>query len=684
MIGYGDQLLYVLSWLAVLKLLQLSVWPALRPLFGRLAYPAAYTTSLLLLLLGSFYLGVARLPTWLAVVPFLVLLGAGIAKRWFGRAEWAGVARWDLVFLVFFLFVLELRFFNPYVSHYSEQFMDMAWIASIMRTPVVTPLDPWFAGGTLDIYYYLGHWLMAQLGMIAGVPARVVFNLVLPTVMAVSAVNCYLIGHILLERYRWLPLSLLVLVNPTAIHQLIIRGQLIPALDHARHAILHNYTEFPLFSMILGDPHALVMGMINQLFLIALLAFAWTRWTDLSSRQRWALSGLAALSLGAMPGINSWDVLVYGPLVVAVGLLLWWRHRSGQDATAARQALLFPVLVPCAAVLVYLPYLLQMQQGSVKGISMVLAPSSPVQFLMTLGFFFAVVAIAIASCVRRQPLLIVVAVPFVFQGYLAAAIAAVLLAYMLMRLRRTWRIEDLLVTAGLLIVLAVELVYIREALGGDSFRMNTMHKFYFIAWFLLGVGTTVTVGRWLSARPEPLVKAPAARKVAGLIAVAALLAFPIVFQPDVGEGLLGLRFAGGDCTLDGLAYLDYEHPGDAEAILFLETYPRVNGIVEAVGGDFDYGAPISSFTGTPTILGKAAHEFLWRTNDDGWWWTRIPDVQRIYEEPDQTVALMRQYGCELLYVGDLERQKYTVDLPSSGLEAIYDQGGVQIYRRAGA
>ena len=57
MIGYGDQVLYVLSWLAVLKLLQLSVWPALRPLFGRLAYPAAYTVSLLLLLLGSFYLG---------------------------------------------------------------------------------------------------------------------------------------------------------------------------------------------------------------------------------------------------------------------------------------------------------------------------------------------------------------------------------------------------------------------------------------------------------------------------------------------------------------------------------------------------------------------------------------------------------------------------------------------------
>ena len=40
--------------------------------------------------------------------------------------------------------------------------MDMAWVAAIMRAPVVTPPDPWFVGGTLDVYYYLGHWLMAQ------------------------------------------------------------------------------------------------------------------------------------------------------------------------------------------------------------------------------------------------------------------------------------------------------------------------------------------------------------------------------------------------------------------------------------------------------------------------------------------------------------------------------------------
>lgn len=681
MIGYGDQVLYVLSWLAVLKLLQLSVWPALRSVFGRLAYPAAYTASLLLLLLGSFYLGVAHLPTWLVIVPFLVLIGAGIARGWYGRAEWEGVVKWDLVLLIFFLFVLELRFFNPYVSHYSEQFMDLAWVASIMRNPVVTPPDPWFAGGTLDVYYYLGHWLMAQLGLLSGVPARVVFNLVLPTVMAVSAVNCLLIGHILLARYRWLPIGLLVLVNPTAIYQLALGTALIPALDKSRHAIQNGLTEYPLFSMILGDPHALVMSMINQLFLIALMAFAWTRWSELSSRQRWGTMGLSALSLGAMLGINSWDVLVYGPLVVIIGLLLWWRSRADSGAPA-RQALLYSILVPALGLVLYLPYLLAIQPGSVHGILPVLSPSEPVSFLLSWGFFFTVIAIAIARQLPRQAYLLLVAVPFLYLGYYSAAIAAVLLACMLAR--RSGRFEDLMVIAGLGLVLFVEVLYFREIFDNEYFRTNTMHKLYYIAWLMLGIGCAGLIGRWLSGRPQQLLAAPAARTACAVAAVALLLAFPVVAQPDVGRGLLRIDFGGGDRTLDGLAYLDYAHPADAEAIRFLESLPGAKGIVEAVGDDYSYGAPISSFTGIPTIVGKRSHELQWRTNSDGWWWTRIPDVEMVYEDPSRTVALMRQYGCELLYVGALERQKYTVNLPLSGLDRIYDRNGVQIYRLSAA
>jgi YYY domain-containing protein len=679
MIGYGDQVLYVISWLAILKLLQLSVWPLLRPLFGRLAYPAAYTSSLLVLLLVSWYLGLAHLPTWVAIAPFLVILGAGIARRQYGRREWEGVLQWDLVFLVFFLFVLELRFFSPYVSHYSEQFMDLAWVASIMRNPVVTPLDPWFAGETLNIYYYLGHWLMAQLGLLSGVPARIVFNLVLPTVMAVSAVNCYLIGHLLLERHRWLPLGLLVLVNPTLFVKLASGKELVAALDGSRHAIQNGLTEYPFFSMILGDPHALVMGMINQLFLIALIIFAWTRWSTLSDWQRWTVIALSALSLGAMPGINSWDIVVYGPVVVVFGLLLWRRVRE-EGGRCALQALLYPFLVPILGIGLYAPYLLALKPGSVHGILPVMSPSEPVTFLLTHGFFFVVIAVAIARQVPRHPLLFLVAVPFLFFGYYSAAIVAILLVYMC----RRWsgRIEDLFAIIGLACILMVELVYFREIFDNEYFRTNTMHKIYYIAWLNLGVGCAGIIGRWLGDRPDLLSFTPAVRKALVAVAIAALLAFPIVFQPDVGSDYLGIHFKGGDRTLDGLEYLDYEHPDDAAAVRFLANYSVDGYLVEAVGDDYSYGAPISSFTGIPTIVGKRSHELQWRTNDDNWWWIRLPEVQRIYEDPDVSLSLMKKYGCNLLYLGGIEREKYRVNLPAAGLVPIFEQNGTTIFQRA--
>lgn len=682
MIGYGDQAVFVLSWILVLKLLQLSVWPLLRPTFGRLAYPAAFTTSLLALLAGSWYLGLAHLPTWLVIVPFLVLLGAGIARRKYGRAEWVGAWRWELAFFVFFLFVLELRFFNPYVSHYSEQFMDLAWVASIMRNPVVTPLDPWFAGGTLNIYYYLGHWLMAQLALLAGVPARIVFNLVLPTVFGLSAVNCLMIGHLLLERQRWLLLGLLVLVNPTALVQLASGKALVPALDHSRHAIAHGLTEYPFFSSILGDPHALVMSMFNQLFLVALLVVAWTRWRDLSMHQRWVVIGLSALSLGAMPGINSWDVVVYGPLVVVVGILIWWRERQ-EGGWTSRQALLYTVLVPGLGLGLYLPYLLALKPGSVHGVLPVLSPSEPVTFLLTHGFFFAVVVCAIARFVPRHLYLFLLAVPFAYLGYYSAAITVVLVALTLVRARQTGRIEDLLVAAGLMIILAVDLVYFREAFDNEYFRTNTMHKFYYIAWILLGVGCAGLAGRWLQGRRR-LQEVPRAAQVSLVVlCVALLLAFPIVFQPDVGRDLLGIQFKGGSHTLDGLAYLDFDHPGDAAAVRFLETYRGGGCIIEAVGDDYSYGSPISSFTGMPTVVGKRSHELQWRTNEDEWWWIRPADVEAMYEEPARTIELMERYNCTLIYVGEIEQRKYAVNLDGAGLESIYLEDGVQIYRIPG-
>ena len=45
---------------------------------------------------------------------------------------------------------------------------------------------------------------------------------------------------------------------------------------------------------------------------------------------------------------------------------------------------------------------------------------------------------------------------------------------------------------------------------------------------------------------------------------------------------------------------------------------------------------------------------------------RIADVESIYEDPEKTVMLMKKYHATLLYIGDAERERYKVHIPTSG------------------
>ena len=673
-----SQLLAVVAWLAVLKLVQLALWPVLAPLFGRYAYPVSFSASVLGLSLLAWYLGTVGLPVQLALAPFLLLLGWFAYRRAYTREVLVENWRWDAVFLVLFVFLLECRYINPSAS-FAEKFMDHGFVASIMRTPVVPPWDPWFAGGHLNVYYYYGSWIMGVLGLSTGVPSRLVFNLGLPTVLALAGVNCYMVGHLLLDRYRWLPVLPLILPNPASV---VLAAQGVPlstvAWDSTR-VITDTINEYPLFSFTWGDLHAHVIGIFNQAFLIALLVLALRRWPELSERARLVLIGLVALSLGAMPGINSWDVLLYGPITLLVAGLIWLRHRH--DADGGRiTALHLLIAAPVLAIALYAPYYLSFASSGIKGIGLVTAPSDPVQFLLVYGFFLAIAYLACIPELRRRPYLVVAALPFLLAGYAAAAIAVVPLACLVTRLAardNRGRPEDLLVALGLAIAIFCELVYLKDNMGDQYFRMNTVFKFYIGAWLLLGIGTFVMAGRFLDrpAVTERVARVPRAARRGIVVAVLALLlAAPFLAAGNVTHPTY---------TLDGLAFLDREHPGDADAIRYLQGIPGHHVIVEGQGSDYSYAARVSSFTGMQAVIGWTFHEFMWR-NDYGPVQERMADVRAAYEDPARTIAVMEKYGADLLYVGDFERETYRVSLPTTGLEPVYDQGGVQIYRRAEA
>ncbi|MDD1693668.1 MAG: DUF2298 domain-containing protein, partial [Methanoregula sp.] len=574
----------MLCWLIVLTLLQLSVYPSLKKTFGSFAFPAAFPASLLIFTLLSWYCGLAQIPIQAALIPFLALASWHLYQRAYRiddlKAEW----HWEALFLVCFFLMLDVRFVNPSIS-YAEKFMDHGFLASVIRNPVVPPLDPWFAGGSLNVYYYLGYWMLGCLSIVSGVPSTVAFNLSLPTVFALSAVSLYAIGTLLLDRFRWLPLVILVLPNPALIFQLITGTAVNPAYDPSlswlgTRTITNTINEYPLFSFVWGDVHAHVVSIFNQVFLIFLLLFVYHRWETLNGYAKGIVMGLIAISLGSMPLFNTWDVLIYAPVVLAIAVLILWRNRMNIDRST--WALLFAV--PPISIICYLPFYFQLQTTT-GAVAFVQTPSDPLEFLMVNGLFIAIFFALLVPEIRKKPWLLLVALPFAVAGYTSAAIAIIPLVYFTVKKDRDF--ADILAVFGLAILIICELFYIKDNMGETYFRMNTVFKCYLPAWLMLGTSAFVMIGQWLSSWDRvPALSVRTTIIITGIV-ICLLFAAPFSVQYNSGYGT---------GTLDGLAYLSTSHPGDAGAVAYLRTLSGNEILVEAENGDYTYYSRVSSFT----------------------------------------------------------------------------------------
>lgn len=665
-----EQLCWVICWIALLKLLQLPLIPLLKRTFGEISYPLSYSLGLLLFALASWYSGIAGLPLYCAFVPFALLVLLSIREIGFRFAPSREQIRWDLVFLAAFSILLYIRFLNPSIS-FAEKFMDHAFLASIMRNPVVPPLDPWYAGGRLDIYYYLGYWAMGAMGVVTQVPSTVVFNLALPTVFALAVLNALAFASVLLTRYRWVVVAAVFLINPAFVKELLLGAPLNAVMWNSTRVIQGTINEYPLFSFLWGDVHPHVMGIFNQLLLLALLAFAERRWANLEDRSRLLLVLACALSLGSMPPINAWDVLVYAPLVLLVFSILALRERQKTKEGCRIHASMVLLVIPALSILAYLLYYLAMRPSGISGVGFVEMPSDLLQFLLVHGIFLVILYIHIFRDLIERPYCLLAAVPFVFAGYHAAAVVAI--PFLCLVTRRQITIVEILSTAGLLAFLLPEIVFLRDIYGGEYYRMNTVFKFYSAGWLLVS-----TAAGCMLAKPLEGVKLSpiASRTIRALVLLLALALFIAPLFADLDYGY-------DTGTLDGARYLEYSHPGDAAAIRFLRNLEGEHVLLEAAKGDYSYHSRVSTFTGIPAVIGQPGHELVWRGPQAGIN-ERVSDVRRMYEDPGAAPALYARYGVDLVYVGALEAETYRVALPLDYLEVIYGEGGVTIYRVRGA
>ena len=241
----------------------------------------------------------------------------------------------------------------------------------------------------------------------------------------------------------------------------------------------------------------------------------------------------------------------------------------------------------------------------------------------------------------------------------------------------------LLMALAFYLLLGAELFHIVDSFGGAWRRMNTVFKFYYQAWLLLGIVSAFALYSLLN------IKIPNAR-MSFVFAPLRLCAFAFLslllaasFYYTAGALVDRSSASAEGRTLDGLAFLKDSAPGEYAAIQWLRDEAEPGRLIEAVGNDYtDYGR-VSAATGRAGVLGWKGHEIQWRGSHQAFA-GREEAIAAIYSgsDPAEARRLLEHYGVRYVYLGERERQTYGVsELPQYAdfLKTAFHQNGVIVY-----
>ena len=122
-------------------------------------------------------------------------------------------------------------------------------------------------------------------------------------------------------------------------------------------------------------------------------------------------------------------------------------------------------------------------------------------------------------------------------------------------------------------------------------------------------------------------------------------------------------------------------PDEKSAVTWLQE-ASLGTLVEAVGGSYTGYARISTHSGQPALLGWPGHEVQWR-GGGAEMGSRQEDIRLLYETNDweQAEDIIRRYGIDYIFVGQLESTTYRViaDKFIQNLIPVFQQGEVAVF-----
>jgi YYY domain-containing protein len=540
----------LLCWWLALLLLGLCLYPLVFSLFRPLAdrgYIFSKTIGVLLLaylawLLASLHVLAFSYLSLLLVLSFLLLSGfvAFVLQRRavinFVRQRWRLLLLAEIMFSLAFLCFAGIRslnpdLWNPYIG--GEKPMELAFLNAVLRSPYMPPLDPWFAGGYINYYYY-GYAIVGSLIKLTAIIPTTAFNLAIPTLFAMTFSGAVIIVY---SFARSLPIALLggyfaaLIGNFNGLGQ--VKGQALallahvqpPAFDYWQSSRIIPFTinEFPFWSFLFSDLHPHVIDMPIAVLMLGILAALLLSARGVGEesvpsgvyrRSQMGLYLLAAFVFGTITTVNTWDMPVYALLLAAV-LLIRTYQEHGQEAKSELAIALGFRLALIAAIfalgyLFYLPFYTWYQELYVNGLGPVQQGTTPGDFLTIFGLWtFLALSFFLAECYRRLtafPAMQHISTKFSITGGWRAGIYTVVslvVCFVLMRfslkvflatllmlglylfvraigdtsyLRRFVKVPDqaqlytyLLLIMGVGICLGIELVYIRDFEDGSQY-----------------------------------------------------------------------------------------------------------------------------------------------------------------------------------------------------------------------
>lgn len=691
---------YVLVWWSVLLLLGLLLFPLSSVIFSTFDDKGYLFSKAIGLAVTSYMVWLLSFMKLIRIDGpgcILVVIACGVVTLLLfykkARESLSGFFKGDTVSHVLlgeslFLFSLSfwtyLRGFNARIEGL-EKFMDYGFVNSILRSGYVPPKDMWFAGESINYYYY-GQYVSAFITRLSGIKTEIAYNLMMATLFAFSMVLCYSIVSNLLkgQGLKELPAILGGLIGASLVslggnlHSFVYgtlskfttNGANYWFPDATRYIGYNPETsdktihEFPVYSFVVSDLHAHVINMIFVLALLGGLLAIFRKLRD-KAESGWQPKNLLEEILlpelllpGFLIGIfqmsNYWDFPIYLTVTLFTLLAAGSRQYGFSMKMLGRTALRF-VFVLVLSLIFAFPFNLTFEKVA-TAIRLAKDHSLPHQLMILWGYqtvmaviFFIFVLYTLQDSYWKSA-----------KGKERVKLRNELT--LLVRIRNVlekFSIEDvfavILFVSALGLVLIPELVYVEDIYTAEHKRANTMFKLTYQAFIMFGLACGyVFIRIWQAAEKGWKFWVSVSLSV---VMVALPMIYPIKYAiPSWYRKMDPALYEG----LDGLAFLKREYPDDYELVLWLrENIEDQPNILEANGDSYTYYGRISMATGLPTVQGWYVHEWLWR-DDVNLVQARVDDVKKIYESDnvDETIDLLEKYQVEYIVVGNLERQKF--------------------------